>query len=449
MMIKRTTWSVGFLVAAALAAQADDWPQWRGPDRDGKSAETGLLKRWPEGGPSLAWVANHAGIGFSAPSVADGKVFLMGNGRDGVHRREWLVCLDEQTGKQLWACKTGRIRSDGGGYPGPRSTPTFANGKVYALGLAGRLLCCDANTGQPIWYRDLTRHFGGREPRWGYSESVLVDEGRVICTPGMENTLVALDADNGRLIWTAKVGDPAAYSSVIKAVLADTPQYVAFTDRGVVGIQASDGKLLWRYDAPSNGQANCPTPVVVGSTVFAASGYGRGGGCVWIRKDESGNFVAQQLYFTNRMQNQHGGFVVADGYLYGCCDPGVLVCLNYRSGVAVKAVRTGRFSIAYADGMLYLRHEDGQVDLYEASPKNLRRRGTFQQPYRSKYKAWPHPVIANGHLYLRDQYVLLRYDIAAAKAPPQVSEADEQPGPEGTEKTEKKRHKPAGSARRR
>jgi len=401
------------LVSCGARAAAEDWPQWRGANRDGKSAETGLLKRWPEGGPSLVWTANTAGVGLGAPSVAEGKIFVMGNGEKQGLRMEWVVCLDDATGEQVWACRTGAIRSQGGGYPGPRSTPTFADGKVYAMGLAGRLLCCDADSGAPIWYRDMTRHFGGKEPRWGYSESVLVDGDRVVCTPGMQNTVVALDARTGRTIWAAAAGDPAAYSSIVKADFGQTPQYVAFTQRGLVGIRASDGEVLWRYDAPSNEQANCTTPVVVGSTVFAASGYGRGGGCAWVRKDDDGEFTAEELYFTNRMQCQHGGFVVVDNYLYGCGDPGVLVCMNYKTGVIAKAVRTGRFSIAYADGMLYLRNENGRVDLYVASPKSLTRRGTFEQPHRSESKAWPHPVIANGRLYLRDQYVVLCYDIAA------------------------------------
>jgi outer membrane protein assembly factor BamB len=241
----------------------------------------------------------------------------------------------------------------------------------------------------------------------------------------MEKTVVALDAQTGKEIWAANAGDPAAYSSVIKADLYETPQYIAFTLRGVLGIRTSDGQILWRYDRPSNSQANCPTPVVVGKTVFAASGYGRGGGCAWIRKDEAGTFSVKELYFTNRMRNQHGGFVVLEGYLYGCCDPGVLVCMNYRTGASTKAIRTGRFSIAYADGMLYLRNEDGRVDLYEASSTNLVRRGTFEQPYRSEFKAWPHPVIANGRLYLRDQYVLLCYNVADEKAEP--SEEGKQP----------------------
>jgi len=416
----------------AAVGAADDWPQWRGPNRDGKSAETGLLKRWPEEGPPLVWTANAAGVGLGSPSIAHGKVYVMGNGEKQGLNMEWVVCLDDETGEQLWACRTGAIRSDGGGYPGPRSTPTVADGKVYAMGLAGRLLCCDAESGAPTWYRDMPRHYGGKEPRWGYSESVLVDGDRVLCTPGGRNTVMALDVENGHTIWSARADDPASYASIIKAEFGETPQYIAFTHRGLLGIRASDGEILWRYDAPSNGQANCNTPVTLGSTVFAASGYGRGGGCAWVRKDDEDKFTAEELYFTNRMQCQHGGFLVVDKYLYGCGDPGVLVSMNYKTGVVTKAVRTGRFSIAYADGMLYLRNENGRMELYVASPKNLTRRGSFEQPHRSESKAWPHPVIANGRLYLRDQYVVLCYDIAEEKEKP--SEDDDAPQKEESAK---------------
>jgi hypothetical protein len=399
---------------STLTASADDWPQWRGPFRDGKSAEVGLMKRWPQGGPPLAWKVNHCGEGYDAPSVSNGRIYLMGNGQD-ERAREWIVCLDERNGQQLWSCMTGAIRSNGGGYPGPRSTPTLANGKVYVMGLAGRIVCCDAVTGQPLWFRDVARDLRGVEPRWGYAESLLVDGNRVICTPGGENTLVALDANTGRDIWSAHVGDRASYSSPIKAVFNDTEQYVAFTEKGLIGVRAADGVLLWRYDAPSNGQVNCATPIVAGSTVFAASGYGRGGGCASIQLNKEGAFSAKQLYFTNRMQNLHGGMVLLDKYLFGCADPGVLVCMTYKSGGVVRAVRTGRFSLTLADGMLYARNEAGRVDLFEATSA-LTCRGTFEQPFRSKQKAWAHPVIANGRLYLRDQYLLLCYDIMAQPA---------------------------------
>ena len=418
------TATIGMLLATTVTA--DDWPGWRGPNRDGVSTEEGLLKTWPKEGPPQAWAINSAGYGYGAPSIADGKVFIMGNGPE----KEWVSCYDEKTGKQLWACATGPIPSAGKGFAGPRSTPTYYEGRVYVIGINGWLLSIDADTGKPIWFTELMRHWGGRKPLWGYSESPLVDKGVVIVTPGGQNSVIALDAKSGKKIWAANLGDPASYSSPIVATLAETKMYVVFTETGLVGLRASDGVLLWRYNAPSNGQANIPTPVVVGSTVFAASGYGKGGGCVWIKKNDEGKYEAEELYFTNKMQNMHGGFVVLDGYLYGCSDPGVMVALNYKTGKVAKVVRTGRFSIAAADDMLYVRHEDGKMFLFNASPTSLVKRGEFEQEYRSEEKAWPHPVIANGRLYLRDQYFLYAYDIM--KDRPKPAETDEPEAPTTT-----------------
>lgn len=411
------TVAVLFSMASAVAP-ADDWPQWLGPNRDGKSAETGLLKKWPKDGPPLAWKTNIVGAGYSTPSVADGKVFVMGNGPT----KEYVVCLKEDTGEQLWAAYTGSIRFDGRGYPGPRSTPTYVNGRLYWIGLTGRLVCADAKTGKPIWWRELTRDLGGKLPYWGFAESPLVDGDRVICMPGGEKTIVALDAASGKEIWASKIGDPASYSSLVKATIGETLQYVGFTQKGVVGVAAQNGAFIWRYDKPSNGQVNCSTPLVAGSNVFAASGYGCGAGCAAIARDSANMFSAKEVYSTNKFQNLHGGYVLVDNLLYGCGDPGVLVALNFKTGAVVKAIRTGRFSISFADGMLYVRNENGKMDLYEASPTALTIRGTFQQPDRTKLKAWPHPVIANGKLYLRDQHTLLCYNIADQKEKPAAKE---------------------------
>ena len=332
---------------------------------------------------------------------------------------------------------TGAIRSNGGGYAGPRCTPTVANGKVYVMGLAGRIVCCDVrHRPAPLVPRRYSRlctasSLAGAMPSRSWSMATASSAPLVARTPSSRWMPTP-----GRDIWSAPVGDRASYSSPVKAVFNDTEQYVAFTEKGLIGVRAADGVLLWRYDAPSNGQVNCATPIVAGSTVFAASGYGRGGGCASIQLNKEGAFSAKQLYFTNRMQNLHGGMVLLDKYLFGCADPGVLVCMTYKSGSVVRAVRTGRFSIALADGMLYARNETGRVDLFDATSA-LTCRGTFEQPFRSKQKAWAHPVIANGRLYLRDQYLLLCYDITAqptsvgpdAKAPVPVNDPKPVPKP--------------------
>ena len=388
---------------------AADWPGWRGPHRDGICAETGLLKRWPREGPKLLWKATGLGEGFSGPAIVGNLLYTMGN-RSG---EEWVMALDlRNRGKLVWATPIGIVRHKGGGYPGPRSTPTIDAGRLYTLGCAGDLVCLDAKDGHAIWKRDLARDFGGRAPQWGYAESVLIDGHWLVCTPGGRRaTIVALRKSDGRPVWTSPVGDDAQYSSILKVSIGRVPQYVNFTKRGVISVRASDGKFLWRWNRPANGTANVTTPVWYGQTIFAASAYGTGGGAVWPRVTADG-FQPQELYFTRDMKNHHGGLVLFEGCLYGANDPDRLVCLDYKTGrVKWSDPRPGKCSVLFADNMLFCRDENGPVSLVEATPEEFRLRGRFEQPDRSRRKAWPHPVIAGGRLFLRDQDVLLCYDV--------------------------------------
>jgi outer membrane protein assembly factor BamB len=404
------------LVALAVAprvSQADDWPAWRGPKRDGICRETGLLKQWPPEGPPLAWKTTGLGVGYSGPSIVGDLLFTMGN-RDG---KEWVLALDwTQQGKEVWASPVGPIRHDGGGYPGPRATPTFDNGRLYTLGVNGDLLCLEAETGKEIWRKNLVDDFGGSIPQWGYSESVLIDEDWVLCTPGGEKaTIAALDKLTGETVWMAPVGDPAAYSSIMKVSIGRVWQYVTLTAKGVISVRRDDGKFLWRYDAPASDVANVATPVWFGQTIFAASAYGTGGGLVWAKKVGE-EFQPQEIYFTKDMKNHHGGMILLEDHLYGANDPRFLACLEYRTGeVAWQDRAPGKCSILFADGMLYCRDERGPLSLVEATPEGFELRGQFDQPDRSDQRSWPHPVIANGLLFLRDQDVLLCYDVRAEK----------------------------------
>jgi outer membrane protein assembly factor BamB len=249
----------------------------------------------------------------------------------------------------------------------------------------------------------------------------LVDGDKVIGTPGGEGaTLVALNKKTGKTIWKSKVpGNPqAAYASAIAIDCAGRRQYVQLTQETLVGVAASDGKFLWRYDKPANThRISCSTPLYHKGTVFAASAYGAGGGLVKLSKDGKGGVKAREVYFTRKMQNHHGGMVLYDGCLYGAHggnEGGLLVCLDFKTGqVRWSTRRAPKGSVALADGRLYYRTEDGTMLLIEPNPKRYVERGRFRQPDRSGERAWPHPVIANGKLYLRDQDVLLCYDVKA------------------------------------
>jgi len=399
------------VTVASLSARANDWPGWRGPARDAICRENDLLQEWPPGGPPLVWTTNRIGEGYSGPAVVDDMLYTMGNGNG----KEWVVAIDvNQHGRQAWASATGPIRHLGEGHPGPRSTPAIDGTRLYTLGINGDLVCMSTEDGSILWHHNLVNDFGGYVPKWGYSESVLIDGGWVICTPGgRQATILALQKTTGKVAWASPIGDAAAYSSIIKVTINKVKQYVAFTAKGLVGVHAADGRFLWRYDKPANGMAVIATPVWYGQTVFGSAGYGSGGGLVWIRPTPMG-FFAQEVYFTKNMQNHHGGVIRLGDYLYGCSDPGILRCLNYRTGEVLWQDRsTGTCSLLCADGRLYCRDEKGPISLVEVNPREFVLKGRFNQPYRSNRNAWPHLVIADGMMYVRDQNMLLCYDVRA------------------------------------
>jgi outer membrane protein assembly factor BamB len=395
-----------------------DWPQWRGPERNAISRETGLLQTWPTGGPPLAWKVEGLGGGYTTPSVAAGRVF--GMSYRGTNEVVWA--LDEANGRELWSTVLGKRAETVNKNEGPRCTPTVDGDVLYALGVSGDLVCLETATGKERWRRSLPKDFGGEMmSNWGYSESPLVDGDRLICTPGGKGaTLVALDKRTGKEIWRAAVpqDDPAGYASAVAADVAGRRQYIQFVGGGVVGVAADDGKFLWRYDAPACRLANCSSPLYHEGHVFAASAYNRGGGLARLTRDGDA-FKAEEVYLNKKMQNQHGGMVLVDGYLYGANGGNgparlfALVCLEFKTGkVMWEEKRAGKGSISYADGRLYYRNENGPMLLLESNPSAYVECGRFTQPDVSKVgRVWPHPVIANGRLYLRDQGLLLCYDV--------------------------------------
>ena len=626
-----------FLLAACVGANAprpliaDDWPQWQGTNRDAISMERGLLKKWPEGGPPLAWKLDDIGGGYCAPVVAAGVIYGISNRGD----NEVVWALSEENGKEVWAKTIGPAVMEGGrqGKEGPGSSPTADGQHVYVLGAGGAIVCLQAGDGTIVWQRSLVADFGGRLPRWRYSESPLVDGDKVICTPGgPEATLVALNKSTGELVWKSKLsedsqetagqeqsaatrppqrvatvdakptivlpagsrwmyldngkqpdenwtnldfddsawkegaaqlgygdsdeetrldnaadkyptyyfrkqfdvtapdklkplivrlikddgaivyingkevvrdnmpagkitretfaeettpvesefylhdlaaklragknivavevhqasatssdvsfdlelreklasdktgvppaapnrrfgggrrgGSDAGYSSAIVIDFEGQRQYVQLTATALVGISAADGKLLWKYERPANQmRINCSTPIYHDGLVFASSAYGNGGGAVKLRKNADGTIDAEEVYFTTRMQNHHGGMIVYDNCLYGANGGnggGFLACLDFQSGDVLWRDRKGpKGSLSMADEQLYLYTEDGTMILIEPSREKFIERGRFDHPGRSDSPAWTHPVIANGKLYLRDQNLLLCYDVQA------------------------------------
>jgi outer membrane protein assembly factor BamB len=395
--------------AAATVAWAADWPQWRGPNRDGLSGETGLLKQWPDGGPPLAWTADGIGQGYSAPAVAGGRIYLMGEDA----QSSFVHALDAKGGRIVWSTPVGKV---GGNYEGPRSTPTVDGDRVYALGQWGDLVCLSAADGTEVWRTNLVDDFQGQMGDWQYTESPLVDGDRVVVTPGgPQGAMLALDKSDGKPLWRSKgFTDQAQYSSIVNATIGGRPTYLQLTQKSLVGINPENGSVIWRADRPGQ-TAVIPTPVYADDHVFVTSGYGVGGDLFKISQ-RGGKFTAQRVYHKNDLDVHVGGVVLLDGHVYGTTDPGTLTCFELLSGKERWADEgPGKGATAYADGHLYVRNEGtpGDVTLVEATPKGYVEKGFLKQPRGSGKNTWPPPVIADGKLYLRDQDMLFCYDIKA------------------------------------
>src|ERR1041384_1324554 len=389
------------LAVCSTSVFAADWPQWRGPNRDDISTETGLLKQWPAAGPNLVWVFKDAGLGYSSYSIVGGKLYTQGLRGD----MEFLICIDIKTGRQIWATGIGPVLKEQRG-DGPRGTPTVDVDRVYSMSGQGYLICTDAATGKELWKVKMS-DFGGKTPHWGYTESPLVDGKQVVCTPGgAQGTLLALDKMTGKKLWqTADWTDAPQYSSPVLATISGARQYVQLTMQHVAGVDAASGKVLWQSDWPGK-TAVIPTPIVKGNQVYIASGYAVGCKLVNIGPGNAPTDAWQNTV----MVNHHGGVILFGDHLYGHSDKGGWTCQDWKTGDAVWADKTfGKGAVHVADGMLYCVEESsGNVVLAEASPKGWKEHGRFkltpQSTQRSSQgKVWTHPVVSDGKLYLRDQ----------------------------------------------
>lgn len=394
-----------FLTAHVMAQANVNWPQWRGPNRDGISKESGLLKQWPEGGPSLVWKATGAGRGYSSFSISNGKLYTMGLRGD----REFVVAFDVATGKEAWATPHGSaFRNDRG--DGPRGTPTVDGDRVYALGGNGDLSVLDAGTGKIVWTKNVLKEFGGSNITWGISESPLVLGNKVLVNAGGKGaSIVALNKSDGSVIWKSQ-SDEAGYSSAIPLQVNGATQVVFFTAERAVGLNVTDGRLLWEYSRPSNNVANVATPIVKANRVFISSDYGTGGGVVEIKPDNK----AQEIWFNKDMRNHHSSSVLIGDHLYGFSGS-ILTAMKFDTGeIAWRDRSVGKGSLVYADGHLYLFSENGVVGLVEATPAGYKEKGRFRIEQES-LPTWAHPVVAGGRLYLRDQDTIYAYDVREKK----------------------------------
>jgi outer membrane protein assembly factor BamB len=409
--------AAGALAALALLTGAD-WPAWRGPDRTDVSKETGLLKTWPKGGPKLLWTFEHAGVGYAGPAVIGEYLYTMGAEDD----KEYVYALDLKTRKKAWNTEIGAMLTNDWG-DGPRGTPTVDGERIYCLSALGNLVCVERGGGKPVWSLSLTKDLGGELPTWGYTESPLVDGDRLIVSPGGgEGGVVALNKKDGKVEWQCKeLTDPAAYSSAIVAEVGGVRQYIQLTMRGVAGIAAKDGKLLWYQPKKEFRTAVIPTPICKDNFVYFTAGYMAG--CELVKLTADGDkFKVTSVYANRNLENHHGGVVLLGDHLYGYGEGKGWVCQDFKTGEVVWSDNSlEKGSLTCADGRLYCYGQRGGIcKLVEASPKAWKECGSLEIPRQTKLRAsrggiWTHPVVANGKLYLRDQDLIFCYDVKDGK----------------------------------
>ncbi|MCX6865698.1 MAG: PQQ-binding-like beta-propeller repeat protein [Verrucomicrobia bacterium] len=400
--------SLAGMVLGGGVVAGKDWPQFRGPNLDGKSSETGIIKSWETKAPELLWMGEGMGKGYAGVAVVGDRIYTTGNLQAG----QGVVAVNAKDGKVLWSTVlTETVPKHMSA--GSRCTPTVVGDHLWVTTSNGSIACLTTE-GKLVWKKSFADDWGGKMMSgWGYSESVLVDGNAAVCTPGGPDAMmVALEKNTGKELWKCKVPefgkkgkDGAGYSSVMISMAAGVKQYVQMIGRGVIGVRAADGKFLWGYDNTANNTANI------------SSAYGAGAGLVKLDKDGDG-VKATEVYFLNAdtLQNHHGGMVLVDGYLY--CghqqNSGELVCLDIKTGKLmwgpVKPPGGGSAAVTYADGHLIFRYQDGLVVLVEATPKECKIKGSFKPQFQEK-ESWAHPVVSGGRLYLREQDKLMCYQL--------------------------------------
>lgn len=398
------------LILAASAVHAADSPQFRGPNRDGKFFDTGLLQSWPEGGPKLIWTADGIGLGYSSPSVAKDSIYINGRGEDSIGTF-YVLGLD---GSHKWSHAYGPETDKGQG-PAARSTPTIDGDRAYMLSGPGLMLCYDLNKKALLWSVNVAEKFKSAPTDWQLAESPLVDGNKVFCTPGgPDASVVALDKMTGETIWTSTgLSEAAAYCTPVLIEHGGRRMVVTMTAKSVVALDPETGKIIWTHEHPTKYDIHATSPVYQDGMIYYTAGYKSGGGMIELSAD-GGSVTPKWTDMT--LDCQHHGVVVVDGYIYGTSQTGKeLVCLELKTGKVMWETReVGQGSLVYADGMLYIYEgpRAGVVSLVKASPAGFERTGQFTVT-EGAAEHWAHPTIANGILYIRHGEKLFAYDIKA------------------------------------
>ena len=401
---------------------ATSWPQWRGPDRRNASKETGLLQQWPTNGPPLRWITTGLGEGITAVAVSGDRAYTLGI-RD---EEEFLFCLEAKSGAGLWESPLGSpsnrkvLRMDPlMRWLSPR-VPTVDGDRVYTMTASGVLSCLQTHDGKLLWQKSYPDDFLSPPRNWGFCDYPLVDGENLICAPaGPGAAIVALNKRTGEIVWKSSVpgASGAGYAAVVVSEATGIRQYVALLANGLVGIAADDGRLLWRHPRPPLRIASSYTPIVQGDWVCSPNGYGGGLTLLGLTLDKSGITPVEQYHQDFKFNSFQDATTLVGDHLYAIERAGKEVCIEVQTGQRLWTAdgpdQTRRAALTYADGRLYVRRSDASMSLVEASPGGYVRRGSFQIPDPEEAAGVTFPVVADGHLYLRDNRRLLCYDVRA------------------------------------
>ena len=410
----------------ALLRRAGDWPQFLGPDRDGMLPDATIRTDWAENPPRVVW-RHPVGPGWGSFAVVDGRLFTL----EQRGPAEAVVCYRADDGKELWSHETparfGRIAANGG--DGPASTPTFADGLLYAYGATGTLTCLDAATGEPLWTRDTLADAAGptrstpadasaaetvANIQWGLACSPLVAGGKVVVTPGGERGrgTIAYDRDTGEILW-AEGDEPASYSSPTPATLAGVEQVLVFDGLGLRGRALDDGRRLWSFPWTNGPRVNAAVPLVRGNEVLLSSGYGTGSALLRIVEAPAGQ-VAEAVWINpNRFKLKFNDAVRVGDAVFGL-DEGILSCVDWSTGDRLwKAGRYGYGQLLLLGDTLLVTTEDGELALVAPDPEE------FTELARVKVLdgvTWNHPAYAHGRLYVRNGKEAVCLDVSPVGA---------------------------------
>jgi outer membrane protein assembly factor BamB len=399
-----------YVLLFAPASQANDWPQWRGPERDGVSRETGWLTSWPESGPKKLWEQN-IGIGYSSFSVSNGRLYTMGN----VSEIDNIYCFDSETGKLEWKHEYPCPSKDPNGYHGTRCTPTVDANRVYAVSRQGNFFCLDASSGKVNWSKDFKTDFDGKVPVWGFAGSPLIEKDWVLAEVSGKASVVAFNKLTGQVVWQAGT-DPAGYGSLVAFDLDGQRCFLQFSGDHLICRKMKDGSEMWRFLWKTSYGVNATTPIVQGDEVFVSTGYGYG--CALLKMSPAG---AKEIWRNKNMRNHVNSCVLVNGFIYGF-DESELKCLDWKTGEVKWGNRNyGKGSLMAADGKLILYGQSGKLGVAEATPAAFKELCSFQAL--TGKDTWASPVLANGRIYVRNLDKVLALDVKKGTARAHTAEA--------------------------